>query len=274
MIQSFIRLVRGYTDALFAVLIKAAKDGKKVFYPWGSVGRGYVLPNEEAEERLKQQYAVFQIALSFLLGVGAFLGGFAAGFAVLVLCIIGYAVQVKRLVAGMESSDEGYSWMQANTAMARAFTPRQLWSWASGGILLIGIGLVLILVEQPGHMRPEFGILPELGLLLGGGILLLAFTGWMLFLRRGADPPTGAPSPVVKSIVAEEAAFHITGLMGPVRSWFLAIFGVVFAGAFIYLLVTDGEARSREGFGGALLFALIAALGISQLVLRYRERHR
>lgn len=274
MIQNFIRLVRGYTDALFANLTKVAKDGRKVVYPWGFTGRGYVIASGEIEEQLKQRYAVFVIAVTFFLSIASSLGGFAGGFVVVVLSLVGYAIHVKRLVAGMEPSDERLSWMEANAAMARAYSPRMLWTWVSVGIVLIGIGIVIVVAGQPGFVKPEFGVLPELGLFFGGGIFMLAVSGWTLFLRRGADPSAGAPPPVVKSIVAEEAASYVTGLMGPIRAWFLAIFGSVFTGAGIYMLVMDSEMRSREMYGAVVLMSLVAALGISQLVLRYRERHR
>lgn len=273
MIQDIIRLVRGYTDALFAGSTKTAKDGHKVYYPWGFLGGGYVIATVEVEEQLKQQYAVSVIAATVFLGMAFSAGGFIGGLG-LILWFAGYAIYVKRLVAGMEPSDERLPWAQSYAAIARAYTPRQLWTWVSVGVFLIGLGIVIILIEQPGLIKPEFGILPELVVLFGGGILLLAVGGWMLLLRRGADPSAGTAPPVAKSIVAEEAAFHITGLMGPIRAWFIAIFGLVATGAFIYMLVTDSETRSREGFGGAALFGIVAALGISQLVLRYRERHR
>lgn len=274
MIQNVIRLVRGYTDALFAGFTKETRDGRKVVYPWGLMGRGYVIANGEIEEQLKQRYAMFAIAVTFLLGIASSLGGLAGGFAVLIVCLVGYVVYAKRLVAGMEPSNEGLPIAEAYAAMARAYTPRQLWSWVSCGIFLIGIGIVIVVTGQPGFVNPEFGILPDLGIFFGFGILVTAFGGWMLWLRRGADPSAGAASPVVKSVVAEEAAFYVTGQVGPIRAWFIAIFGLVLTGVFAFILVTDREARSGEMYGAAAMFGLVAAFGVSLLVLRYRERHR
>ncbi len=273
MIQDVIRLVRGYTDGLFAGLTKSAKDGRKVVYFWGILGRGYIVATDEVEERLKQQYAILVIVATVFLGIAFSAGGFVGGLAALVLWFAGYAIYVKRLVAGMEPSDERLSLARAYAAAARGYSPRQLWTWLSCGILMIGIGIVVVATGQPGLINPEFGIFPELGIFFGFGILVTAFSGWMLLLRRGAGPAAAAPSPAVKSIVAEEAASYVTGMLGPVRAWFLAIFGLVFSGVGVALLLVDSESRSRETVGGVALFGIVAALGISQLVLRYRERH-
>ncbi|MBI5319014.1 hypothetical protein [Bradyrhizobium sp.] len=275
MIQDVIRLVRGYTDALFAGFTKAAKNGRKVIYPWGLMGRGYVIATDEIEEQLKQRYAVSVVVVTILLGIAFSFGGFAGGLGVLILCLVGYVVYVKRLVAGMESSDEGLPLVEAYAATARAYSPRQLWSWVYCGLVLIGLGIAVILTGQSGSIKPELGILPELVVFFGFGILVTAFGGWMLFLRRGVDQSgAAAPPPASKSIMAEEIGFYFTGQMGPLRAGLIAFFGLALSGAGIFMLLIDSAERSMETVGMVVLFGLIAAWGIAELVLRYRERHR
>lgn len=51
----------------------------------------------------------------------------------------------------------------------------------------------------------------------GFGEFIVAFSGYMLALRHGANPPAVAPSPADQSVVAEELATYVTGDVGPVR---------------------------------------------------------
>ena len=186
MIQSIIGLVRTFTDSLFAGFTKPARDGQKVIYPWGFLGRGYVIASE-VEERLKQQYAIAVIAMVVVLGAAWAVGGIFGGLIAVVLCLFGYALYMKRSVAGLPRSDEGLSLVNAYTAMARAYSSRELWSWVICGVFLILLGVVMVVTGHQGFARPEYGALPELIAFFGFGTLATVFGGWLLLLRRGAE---------------------------------------------------------------------------------------
>lgn len=272
MADNVIQTVQRYTDGLFASFTKTAPDGRRIIYPWGIMGQGYVIPTVEVEARLKRQYAVAVIVMTMIMGVVSSLGGLLGVFGGLLLILVCYVVYARRLTAGMERSGERSSLLEAYRAGARAFSLRYLWSMVSFGIFLIGIGIALIVAGYPGSAYPALGILPELGIFWGIGILLLAVGGGMLLLRRGADRPAKESLPVRASVITEEVASHFTGLVGPVAAWFLTIFGLVLSGAGIFMFVADSEARSRETAGIVIMFGMVAALGLAQLVLRYRER--
>ena len=52
----------GYFDALTSSAFKTADDGGKLFFPWGTLGRGYVLGSDEDYLRLRRQIKIFMIA--------------------------------------------------------------------------------------------------------------------------------------------------------------------------------------------------------------------
>lgn len=264
--------VRRYTDGLFASFTKTTPDGRRVIYPWGVMGKGYFIADDQSEERLKRLYAVAVIVATVVLGVASFLGGLSGVFGALVLLLLCYVVYAKRLTAGMEPSGEGLSLVEAYRAGARAYSLRQLWSWVFTGIFMIGIGAALIVAGYPGSINPALGMLPELGIFWGLGIVVAGTGGFMLLLRRGAGPSVETPLPKKPSVIAEEIGASFTGLMGPIRAWFLTIFGLALFGPGVFLLVTDSADRSREMVGVVAVFGLVAAWGIAELVMRHRER--
>ena len=265
MIQALFQRIKDYADALFAGFTKTAQDGRKVFYPRGVVGRGYVIASEEDEERLKQKFAVFLVIVPILIVAGHVLWGYPGSLGVGALILVCYAIYVPRLTANMEPSGEGRSLTEAYRAQARKHSSARLWSWTITGIFVVCLGIAFSVSMPENATKFVF-------LIVVGG-LLAAFSGWMLALRRGANPPAADPSPVGESVVAEEVGTYFTGDVGPVRTWFITIFGVLATGLFIFVFVIDPEDRVRSA-GGIAIFGLIAAFGIAMLVLRHRGRHR
>jgi len=65
----------GYFNDLADGCFKTSRDGKTLFYPWGWLGRGYVVPSAKISERLRRQMrvwmkVVFPLMLLTLTSVG------------------------------------------------------------------------------------------------------------------------------------------------------------------------------------------------------------
>jgi hypothetical protein len=264
MFQAFFQRVQNYADALFAGFTKTAQDGRKVIYPRGLLARGYVIASEEDEKGLKQQFAVFLVVAPILVGAGHVLLGLPGSIGVGALILICYVIYVTRLTAKMEPSGEGLSVTEAYRAQALKHSPARLWSWIITGIFAVCLGIVLRVLTPESSASFAFFIVI--------GVFLVAVGGYLLALRRGANPPAAGPSPAGESVAAEEAATYITGDVGPIRAWFLTIIGLVLTGFGIFMFAIDPADRST--FAGFIaMFGLIAAFGIALLVLRYRARH-
>ena len=46
--------IMSYFDGLSDGLCKTDKDGNLIFYPWGILGKGYILPDEHRKKRIKR----------------------------------------------------------------------------------------------------------------------------------------------------------------------------------------------------------------------------
>ena len=69
----------GYFDALTSSYFKTAQDGRKLFFPWGPLGRGYVIASERDYKRLQRQVKVYTgVSLVLIIGAVAFQGFLAA----------------------------------------------------------------------------------------------------------------------------------------------------------------------------------------------------
>jgi hypothetical protein len=49
----------GSFDAMTNRYFKSAQDGSKLFFPWGMLGRGYVVASDEDYERMRHQLGIF-----------------------------------------------------------------------------------------------------------------------------------------------------------------------------------------------------------------------
>jgi hypothetical protein len=262
MIETLNKLIRSYTDALFTGLIKTAADGRRIFYPWGLFWSGYVVTSPDDEERLKTSVAVHFVAVVILMAIGQLWMGYAGALVAGALAVAAYVVWLKRATAALQPSSERMSLAESYRAQAIAQGSARLWSWLATGLFLVYLGLAALLSASVNAAA--------MALLVGLGILFSAFSTYMLVLRRGAPEPSSAVSPAGKSVAAEELATFVTGDVGPIRAWFLAISGVLITALGIFVAVIDPAERSSAA-ALIVIGALIAAFGIAMLVVRRRR---
>jgi hypothetical protein len=82
----------GYFDALASSSFKIAQDGRRLFFPYGVLGRGYVIGSEQDFKRLEREIKIVTIvSLIVLIGFGA-LGSYLQATVVAALLIGFYAV--------------------------------------------------------------------------------------------------------------------------------------------------------------------------------------
>ena len=56
----------GYFDRLTSSYFRTGKDGRRLFYPRGAMGRGYVVPSEDEYQRLHRIAKIFTAAFHVL----------------------------------------------------------------------------------------------------------------------------------------------------------------------------------------------------------------
>jgi hypothetical protein len=142
-----------YFDALNGQFFKTARDGRKLYFPWGLWGRGYVVPSEQDYERLHRQlktfYAVY-FALIIPVCAGIFRIYYIAAFVLAVLITAFYAVWSRHLAAGLEVTNERLSLWEIMASQGRACNGLTLWSLELAALAFVACGIV-ILADDPSN---------------------------------------------------------------------------------------------------------------------------
>jgi hypothetical protein len=65
----------GYFDGLTDAVFKIDREGKLLFYPWGVLGRGYVLPNDSKKQQVRKFLSLwYKVSPPVIIGVGVGIG--------------------------------------------------------------------------------------------------------------------------------------------------------------------------------------------------------
>jgi hypothetical protein len=168
----------GYFDALTSSYFKTTQDGRKLFFPWGVMGRGYVFASEQDYQRLQRQVKAYTVVLLVLIiGAGA-LQAYVGAVVIGAFLIAFYVAWTQYLLHGMEPSDERLSLQESMASQARAHSPASLWILEIVALAFVGCGILIIVID------------PENWLLALGSIVFFGFcaavTTRMLVLRRRA----------------------------------------------------------------------------------------
>ena len=117
----------GYFDALASGSFKTTADGRRLFFPWGLWGRGYVIGSEHDYEQLRRQITIYNIVVMVLIiGTLTWLG-FVAGLVIGAALIVFYLAWSQYLLRGLQPSDETLSLGESMTSQARTLSPALLW---------------------------------------------------------------------------------------------------------------------------------------------------
>jgi hypothetical protein len=165
----------GYFDALTSSAFKTGTDGRRLFFPWGVLGSGYVLASEHDYERLQRQIKIYLIVAMVLIIAAIMLKPYA-GIAVTAFLMAGYAAWARNKVRGLQPSDEGLSLDESMTSQGLAHSAGFLWAAVIGSLLFVAAG-VLLLVFDPDEWLTALATIVFFAL-CGASI------GRMLVLRR------------------------------------------------------------------------------------------
>lgn len=168
----------GYFDALTSSYFKTAQDGRKLFFPWGALGRGYAIPSAQDYKRLQRQVKAYTI-VSLVLIIGAVVLQIYFGLVIAALLIVFYMIWTRYLLRGLQPSDERLSLQDSMTSQARMHSAVSLWLLEIVALAFVGFGILMIVVD-PGNW------LIALASIVFFGFCATIFTRMLVLRRRGA----------------------------------------------------------------------------------------
>jgi len=98
----------GYFKRLAGSSFKVDDQGNTLFYPWGILGHGYILPDKETEKRIRRfvtWYYCIGFTLVFVIGLFPMLWGIAFSL-LLPITIVIWWMQVKRFIKDLKQTQE------------------------------------------------------------------------------------------------------------------------------------------------------------------------
>lgn len=166
----------GYFNGLVDGILKKDEQGRSVVYPLGILGRGHVLPDEQAEQRVRQflvRYYKITFALIFICAL--FLGWALTFGLALPLAAWGYIV-TKRLVAAYPVSDVRLRLRESYANSAATYSAFTVWSLLTISLLFV-VGGVFMVVSAETTKQWLTGLASIL--FFGAGVVAFAYMAWV-----------------------------------------------------------------------------------------------
>jgi hypothetical protein len=98
----------GYFKRLSDSNFKLDDHGNTLFYPWGTLGPGYILPDKETERKIRRfakYYGFTGVTLVFIIGIFLSLWGIAF-LLLLPIAIFVWWAQSRRYIRGLQKTGE------------------------------------------------------------------------------------------------------------------------------------------------------------------------
>lgn len=168
----------GYFDALSSSSFKKDESGRSIFYPWGVLGKGRVLPDTGTESRVRAfviKYYVISVLVLLVVGVAA---GWVFALVLVPFLLLWYHFRSRALTAGFPEAVARLTLKESYAGAARAHNGKVLWLFLVFSILLAAGGLLILLAGSTGYDRIHGAVI-----LLFFGLCAVAIGG-MIRARR------------------------------------------------------------------------------------------
>lgn len=169
----------GYFDAVTNSSFKTTQDGRRLFFPWGTLGGGYAIASEQDYLRLRGQVKVYIIAALLLMIVSNLFWNYAAALAVAALFLGFYLVWMWRLLPRLAFSDERLTLQESLTAQAQGHGAVRLWLLEIASLVFVGCGFWILAVE------PRRTLI-ALAVIVFFGLCAVVFARMLMLRRRTA----------------------------------------------------------------------------------------
>ena len=137
----------GYFDALTSGYFRTTEDGRRLFFPWGPIGRGYVVGTAEQFRRLRRRIrSYYVVSLPLTIGAVVF-AGLLGGAVILPVVIVPYAIWVRIQCRDLALADERLTFTESRINQAREFNTVTLWLLEISSLAFVAAGLFLLVID-------------------------------------------------------------------------------------------------------------------------------
>ncbi len=139
----------GYFDALTSSSFKTTKDGHRLFFPWGTIGRGYIIPTEEEYERLRRKVKIYLIISLPMIGILVNRLSIIGDFVLMIVLTLPYILWANKRCLQLKPSNEKYTFKQSFGTQAREYNAVTLWLLEICSLAFVAAGIFILFKDTP-----------------------------------------------------------------------------------------------------------------------------
>jgi Ca2+/Na+ antiporter len=165
----------GYFDALTTSSFKTTEDGRRFFFPYGTIGRGYIIPTEDEYHKLRRAVKIYMM-ISFFLVILVTRLPLLIGLIVVAILLIPYFLWAHAKSRQMQITQEKLTFKEHELNVTREYSFLGLWLLELGAIGFVFAGIYILIIA------PEKWLIASASILFFG-LAAIAF-GRMIFVKR------------------------------------------------------------------------------------------
>jgi|TARA_B100000315_G_C14449937_1_gene528626 hypothetical protein len=138
----------GYFEGLTASSFKTDENGQLIFYPWGKLGKGYILPTEAKKNEVRNFVKLhYVISLISIIGVGIIFGWL---YPVILLPVFyaWYYFTITKHIKGLTKSTAKLTLKESATSSAKAHNVATLWVLFVFSVLFVIAGIFIWIIKK------------------------------------------------------------------------------------------------------------------------------
>lgn len=142
----------GYFDGLTDGAFKEDDEGNSIFYPFGILGKGRVIPNKDEKEKLRnilKRY--YQVFLPLFLLIGIIVGWFWAS-AVGLATLLPLYFLIFKMTKNYQLATSSLKFSESTRNSARSHKKATLWALFLGSILLAMAGVLMLIMDPESRL--------------------------------------------------------------------------------------------------------------------------
>jgi hypothetical protein len=137
----------GYFDGLTDSSFKRDEKGHTIFYPWGILGKGYILPEDKKESfRTKiKRFLQISLPLAILITITRL---WVLLVIILLVSILWYTIWIKKITKDLILSSYKQTLSESTRNSARSHNLKTLWFLAISSLLFV-VASIFIIISAP-----------------------------------------------------------------------------------------------------------------------------
>jgi hypothetical protein len=137
--------IMGYFDGLVEANFKRDAEGRTLFYRWGVLGKGHVLPDQARAQQIRKFVRLYYMACLLAIIIVNVAFGLLGAFVLMAVLHLWYILATTRMLRGLETTTVRLTLAESYSTSARAHNVVILWVMLICSALFVVGGTLLVI---------------------------------------------------------------------------------------------------------------------------------